>query len=177
MTNEEKALLDMISFAEGTLGISNNGYDVIVGYKVMQGWTTDTSIVHGNTSWYNKSANSTAAGRYQFTYDTWVGLNSNRNIAMTKSAQNSAGVKLINQKLVGFDKSKLTDYNTFIQATDKLATVWASIPLSRDIVDSKGRIHKAGKSYYVGDGVNSSRVTLGELHDVYIAALKNYSGG
>ena len=174
MTNEEKALLDMISFAEGTLGISNDGYDVIVGYKVIQGWTTDTTIKHGHTLWYNKSANSTAAGRYQFTYDTWIRLNSNRNVPMTKLTQNISGVKLINEKLVGFDKSKFTNYNIFIQATDKLATVWASIPLSRDIIDSKGRIHKAGKSYYAGDGVNSSRVTLGELHDVYMSALNIY---
>jgi len=47
MTKFEKALLDVIAFTEGTLGVSQNGYDVVVGFYRIIGWTEDTSIVHG----------------------------------------------------------------------------------------------------------------------------------
>jgi muramidase (phage lysozyme) len=162
MTNEEKALLDMIAFAEGTLGISNNGYDVLVGFRTMAGWTRDTNITHKNKEWYVKSLDSTAAGRYQFTYGTWYTVNNKTNPPMTKDNQNAAGVKLLNQRLSGLDKTKFTSYAAFIRALDKLAPEWASIPISR-----------TGKSYYAGDGVNHAKKAE-DLFDVYIAALNIY---
>ena len=94
MTKEEKALLDTLAYCEGTLGVSNNGYDVVVGYnRIIAGWTKDTNIVHGGRDWYDKSTNSTAAGRYQFVYDTWVG-NDKKNLPMTKENQDQRGLQL-----------------------------------------------------------------------------------
>lgn len=163
MTKEEKALLDMIAYSEGTLGVSNNGYDVLVGFKKIVGWTPDTTIVHQNGAWYDKANNSTAAGRYQFLYNTWVSANGKKNAAMNKINQDNAGIKLINRRLGSIDKTKLNIFNNFKKATDLLAPEWASIPLS-----------STGKSYYDKGTVNHTKVTLNDLFDVYKKALVLY---
>jgi len=46
MTIYEKAILDTIAYAEGTLGVSRDGYDVIVTFPTIIGWTDDTDIRH-----------------------------------------------------------------------------------------------------------------------------------
>ncbi len=163
MTKEEKALLDMIAYSEGTLGVSNNGYDVLVGYRKIVGWTPDTTIVHQNSKWFDKSNNSSAAGRYQFLYDTWIG-NSKKNLPMNKINQDKRGIELINHRIGSIDKTTLTSFNSFKQATDKLALTWASIPLST-----------TGRSYYNKDGINHTKVSLNQLFEVYKKALALYS--
>jgi len=173
LTREEKALLDTIAYCEGTLGVSNNGYDVVVGYKIIAGWTNDTTIVHGGRSWYDKATNSTAAGRYQFLYDTWVG-EKNINLPMNKENQDKKGIQLVNGALGKIKKSDLTNFNVFKQALNKLCTIWASIPVAFDIKDSKGKIHKAGRSYYSKDGINKSKTTPDKIFEVYKLALTKY---
>jgi muramidase (phage lysozyme) len=174
MTKEEKALLDTLAYCEGTLGVSNNGYDVVVGFKrIIAGWTKDTSIVHGGRDWYDKSTNSTAAGRYQFVYDTWVG-NDKKNLPMTKENQDQRGLQLINGALRNIDKTKLTNKTEFFKALNKMCTIWASIPVTSDITDKKGKVHKAGKSYYSGDGVNNSKITADKIFEIYTLALSKY---
>jgi muramidase (phage lysozyme) len=174
MTNEVKSLLDMISYSEGTLGISNNGYDVLVGGRVIQGWSETTNITHLNRQWYNSSANSTAAGRYQFLYKSWVEVNGS-NVPMTKAAQDIAAAKQVVGRLNGLDSTKFRNYANFSEGCDKLARIWASIPLSKDIVDKDGVLHRAGKSYYSSDGINKSKSSQ-KLFDVFISALNIYEG-
>lgn len=174
MTKEEKALLDTLAYCEGTLGVSNNGYDVVVGSKrVIAGWTKDTKIVHGNMDWYDKATNSTAAGRYQFLYSTWIG-SKKINLPMTKENQDKRGLELINNALGSIDKTQLTNKTVFDAALNKMALVWASIPLTKDITDSNGVVHKAGYSYYSGDGVNKSRLTSDKIFEIYKLALSKY---
>lgn len=177
MTKEEKALLDMLAYTEGTLGVSQNGYDVIVGSKrVIAGWTKDTTIVHKGRDWYDKASNSSAAGRYQFLFDTWRGGTKDKpgeNLPMTKANQDKRGIELINSALGAIDKTKLTDRVVFNSALNKLSKVWASIPVTTDIIDSNGKVHKAGKSYYAGDGVNSS-INIDKIFDIYNKALALY---
>jgi len=174
MTKEEKALLDTLAYCEGTLGVSNNGYDVVVGSRrIMAGWTKDTTIVHGGTDWFDKATNSTAAGRYQFLYSTWIG-SKKINLPMTKDNQDKRGLELIDSRLTGIDKTKLTDKSVFYKALNKMCTVWASIPVTSDITDSDGNVHKAGKSYYAGDGVNKSKLSADEIFEIYKLALAKY---
>lgn len=163
MTKEEKALLDMIAYSEGTLGVSNNGYDILVGYRKIVGWTPDTTITHQNNKWYDKANNSSAAGRYQFLYNTWIGKKK-VNLAMTKDNQDKRALELINRRLGTFDKTTLSVFNSFKKATDLLAKEWASIPLST-----------TGRSYYNKDGINRTKVSLDDMFDVYNKALTLYS--
>jgi len=173
MTKEEKALLDTLAFTEGTLGISNNGYDVVVGSKrIIAGWTKDTTIVHGGTSWYDKQTNSTAAGRYQFLFGTWIG-NKKINLPMTKENQDKRGLELINSALGNIDKTTLISKTNFDLALTKMAKTWASIPVSSDFSDSNG-FHKAGTSYYSKDGINKTHLTSDRIFEVYKLALSKY---
>jgi muramidase (phage lysozyme) len=175
MTKEEKALLDTLAYCEGTLGVSNNGYDVVVGFKrIIAGWTKDTSIVHGGRDWYDKSTNSTAAGRYQFVYDTWVG-NDKKNLPMTKENQDQRGVELINFCLKGMDKTTLTNKTNFLLALNKLCTQWASIPVTSDITDKDGIVHKAGYSYYAKTTINKTPYSADKIFEIYKLALSKYS--
>lgn len=173
LTKEDKALLDTIAYCEGTLGVSNNGYDVTVGYGIIAGWTVDTNIVHGGRDWYDKATNSTAAGRYQFTYDTWIGSKKN-NVPMSKQNQDEKGIVLVNGRLGNIKKTDLVNFNVFKQALNKLCTIWASIPVTSEIKDSSGKIHPAGKSYYAGDGVNTTKYTAEKIFEVYKLALSKY---
>jgi len=172
MTREEKALLDMIAYAEGTLGVSKNGYDVLVGFRIIKGWTPNTNISHGNRNWYSKANNSTAAGRYQFIHNTWV--SDGKNLPMTKENQDKKGVSLINQRLGSINKGSLVNKASFDNALNKLCLEWASIPVTTDIIDSNGVVHKAGFSYYDKDGINKSKHTSNKLFEIYNAALSKY---
>jgi muramidase (phage lysozyme) len=110
MTVYEKAMLDTLAYAEGTLGVSKNGYDVLVGFSTIIGWTPNTDIVHRcikptsnltedkikqkggkvceDPSWDTKQnnttrddkLNSTAAGRYQFLGSSWATTTENLNL-------------------------------------------------------------------------------------------------
>lgn len=182
MTKEEKAILDTIAYAEGTLGVSQNGYDVVVTFKTIVGWTKDTKIVHGDSDWYQKAANSTAAGRYQFIGSTWKGswiggtkTRKGQNVPMTKENQDAACLWLINNRLksTAIDSrpvtiSELTNRSKFDIFLQKCAPEWASLPLTKDIPD-KGK--KAGNGYFSGQG---GKKTADELYGVFMKAYALY---
>jgi muramidase (phage lysozyme) len=133
MTRQEKAFLDLVSRAEGTYGISNNGYDVLINDGQIQGqsriikdWTEDTTITHGLNTWYVKAVNSTAAGRYQFIGKTWMGMNSNQNVPMTKDNQDSTALRLLQNKLGLTYTSPINSVSDMQIIVDKLKTTWAS---------------------------------------------------
>lgn len=88
-------MLDAISFAEGTsCQTTNNGYDYVIESspgkgRVINGWSNETNISHGGSSWFAKGYSS-AAGRYQFVYQSWLNENNNINVPMTKNNQDRA---------------------------------------------------------------------------------------
>ena len=177
MTKYEKALLDMISFAEGTLGVSNNGYDVTVGFFTINGWTNDTDIKHGEMDWYNKELNSTAAGRYQIISGTWKEVLGS-NLPMTKTNQDFAATTLINIKLKStfidnrsVDITNLEDKTQFDIMLSKLSSTWSSIPLTKTYTDGKGVTRVSGNSYY--DDKKTSNST-NKLFQIYKKALSAY---
>jgi muramidase (phage lysozyme) len=133
MTREEKTFLDLVSYMEGTYGVGNNGYDVLINdgldkgkSRVMKGWTNNTDIVHGCDAWYVQSLDSTVAGRYKFTCSTWKGINSNINVALTQANQDAAALKLLRQKLgANYDFSVVSVADMAIQS-DKIKNTWSS---------------------------------------------------
>ena len=47
LTKLEKTILDTIAYYEGTLGKSQNGFDILFGpNKIINGWTPNTTIRH-----------------------------------------------------------------------------------------------------------------------------------
>ena len=175
LNKSEKALLDTIAYAEGTLGVSNNGYDVVVSFKLIIGWTENTDIKHGDGDWYQSSAKSTAAGRYQFLGSTWKSLHGGKNPPMSKDNQDAAGIYLLNKRLKSTATDsrpvtipELTNRSKFDIFLQKCAPEWASLPLTKDI-PSKGK--KAGNGYYSGKGGSKSAQ---ELYDVFMLAYSKY---
>ena len=127
-TDLEKTILDTIAYFEGTIGRSQNGYDLLFGgTKVMSGWSTDTTIRHRcikeygtvtkkviedngytvcqDTSWEGKTSKgktTTAAGRYQYLGYSWANttkkLGLGFNAPMTKENQNKAAIRGVKVK-------------------------------------------------------------------------------
>jgi len=152
MTKTEKALLDTIAYSEGTLGVSNNGYDVVVTFKLINGWTNDTKIVHGDGDWYQSAANSTAAGRYQFLGSTWKGLSihNGKNVPLTKDNQDKAAIHYISYNLkiykTNIEISDITNKDNFIKFFDANKKTWTSFP--KKGVDELFEIFKLALSKY-----------------------------
>ena len=165
MTTREKAILDVIAYAEGTLGASQNGYDIVVTFKKIVGWTEETKIIHGNGDWKqvfnSKGDKSTAAGRYQFLGSTWIDINGKKNLPMTKNNQDNAALKLIDNKIKNTDITieGIKDKTTFKALLNSISPTWASIPSSN------------GKGQYEGQNAKSAD----ELYDVFVKALNIYN--
>jgi muramidase (phage lysozyme) len=182
MTKYEKAMLDTIAYAEGTLGVSQNGYDVLVGFPTIVGWTDNTTIRHRcvkptshltstkikekggvvceDESWDNKSLNSTAAGRYQFLGSSWATttekLDLGFNAPMTKDNQNKAALRAIKKKRKVTETQLKNAYSSFADfevVREKLKNEWTSFKRN----DSK------------------AKKTPAEYWKVYKFAVKKYS--
>jgi len=178
MSNKEKAVLDLIAFAEGTLGVSQNGYDVSYNHYTIKGWTPDTTMKHGGDKWLKqqgfvfkiKGVNITdiAAGRYQFLFSTWNDPSGGQGLAFSKNNQDLTALKLVKRRL-GFkdfeDRSvsiddlsaNKADREKFDIFLNKISPEWASIPVSKDMIryyrgkDKKVHNQKAikkGDSFY-----------------------------
>jgi muramidase (phage lysozyme) len=181
LTKYEKAALDLIAYTEGTLGVSNNGYDVTGGHRKIVGWDENTSIIHNGKEWYLASINSSVAGRYQFKKDTWMEVNGGNNLPLTKNNQDLGGAKLLAKRLRQTDLesrsvslSNISDQSDFDIFLNKIAREWASIPLTKTFkTGSKTRY--SGSSYYADDGINKTRHTPSELYIVFKKALQEYS--
>jgi muramidase (phage lysozyme) len=173
-----RPLLDTIAYAEGLAGVgSYNGYDTIVGFQKIPLWSTNTINGHPNIFVYIKSISnsSTAAGRYQFLYSTWLGLNQGSNVAFTPDNQDKAAGKLLTNN--GFTLKDGTDVylvakqqitnNTidvnqnpaFLKFLDKAYTIWASLPNSK------------GQYAYSNQG---GTYTAASIYNIYIEAIKKY---
>lgn len=164
-----RAMLDTIAFAEGTRG--NGDYGRVVNGRVLgpsnPNAPYDASLVgrrnvvvndftrHPNLAvrWANGQPPSSAAGRYQFLYGTWQGLNMPD---FSPRSQDLAAIKLMQRR--GMMEPLLR--NDFATAIHRGAPEWASLPV------------EGGGSYYGGQGAK----TLSSLRDVYGTALRRFQG-
>lgn len=179
LTNEEKAILDMISYAEGTLGVSKNGYDVTFNFYKIPDWDYSYTKGHQNKAWLIKSGDysSTAAGRYQILGFTWLEMSkkllNTDNAPFNKENQNIIGAALVRgrNKIQKLDKAtipkppdlKNLNSSNFTKLLDSLSPEWTSIPYSGN----------GGKKSYSGQ---KTKYTASELYMIYKEALDIYNG-
>jgi muramidase (phage lysozyme) len=178
LTKQEKAILDTISYAEQTFGVSINGYNYIYGNKLISGWSDETEIIHGRGNWIVNKNGVIAdfAGRYQISGTKWVKVNKT-NIPMTKENQDNTGIKIINELL----KSN-TFYNGEISLVDiispnyfsiflqKCCIQWGSLPLAFDVTIDSIKKNK-GVSFLTN---KPTKYTENELYTFYKVAYESY---
>lgn len=115
-----RAFLDMIAFAEGTIGRGQDGYNILFGYG-----TFDSYADHPRVRVPFRDTYSTAAGRYQILARTWDGLRSKLGLPdFSPGSQDAAAVELIRER------GALRDVQAgrVAVAVGKVARVWASLP-------------------------------------------------
>jgi muramidase (phage lysozyme) len=162
-----RAMLDVLGFAEGTgsnygrvvfgtvLGPSDRNAPYnrsLVGQKNV---VINDFDYHPNLAvrWANGQPPSSAAGRYQFLYSTWRGLNMPD---FSPHSQDLAAIKLMQRR--GMIEPLLR--GDFAGAIHKGAPEWASLPIV------------GGGSYYGGQGAK----TLSSLTQTFNTSLRRYSG-
>lgn len=201
LSNKQKALLDVISYAEGTLGWGeHNGYDCIVTFKPIPAWNENYSEGHGLMSWFKKAADSTAAGRYQFISNSWLGISTTKNgtknipvveyyikgetkplkghnCQFTAENQDLSANRKVNQRLerYGIKTDDITSSN-WESYVDILALEWASFPYynTTSKPKAKNKSWTPGQGYYPGQG---GKYDKDELWLVYTLALEAYTNG
>lgn len=105
LTSEEKATLNAIAARE-----SGGDYAVLNG-----GSSFDTSQPHPNR--IGPGGTSTAAGRYQFTYATWLDMNNGVNVPMTAENQDRAALKMIRQRYRAYGAlDGFSTYDSYVAA-------------------------------------------------------------
>lgn len=177
LTNNEKALLDTLAYAEGTLGRGvNNGYDIINGGSTIAGWTPTTKLgfPQGNP----------ASGRYQFLYSTWTGYGvgdsmqgETNNKTFGSRNQDFTALNIIKTKrlnVFSLDIANITKDN-FINYIDALSPEWVSLPFYQSI---HLNILRVNPNWSVGQGWAANQPvhhTLDELWIVYSLSLKKYT--
>jgi muramidase (phage lysozyme) len=173
-----RPLLDTIAYAEGLAGSGNyNGYDTLVTFKRIPLWTPTTTSGHPNQLIFVSSAigGSTAAGRYQFLYTSWLGVNGKSNATFTPENQDKAATTALQGN--GFTTKDSTDAYTvakqqitsntidvnknpaFLKFLDKSFKIWASLPSS------------GGAAGYANQG---GKYNPSSIYAVYIEAIKKY---
>src|SRR5262249_32701435 len=124
----EKALHDTIAFAEGTAGVSNDGYDVGFAFK-----TFASCAQHPNVSTCSGSLCSTPAGRYQFLTKTWT--TTARAIDATTVEPDNRGkgaqCRIAKVRKVTVPDTRAMTATEFSNALKKLSYEWASLPPGR----------------------------------------------
>jgi len=164
-----KAMLDVLAYAEGTRG--NGDYRRIVNGTVIgpanSGADYDrlqvgrrNALATGDLQQHPNlmvqvapGLRSSAAGRYQFLYSTWQGLNMPN---FSPHSQDLAAIKLMQRR--GMIEPLLNgDFTTAIR---RGAPEWASLPTA------------SGGSYYGGQGAKS----LTSLTNVFSTSLQRYQG-
>lgn len=124
----QKALHDMIAFAEGTRGYSRDGYDVMYSYKLFNSCTS-----HPNQCLKFGSTCSTAAGRYQFLTRTWNGAKSARGLSTFEPVNQEKGAEYLvsSVRKVTVPQDRALTASEFSNMLSKLSYEWASLPPGR----------------------------------------------
>lgn len=120
-----RAFLDMLAWSEGTSTIkaSDDGYNVLVGGKLFSDYSKHPNVLVALPRYGIKS---TAAGRYQFLYRTWMAIVREYGFRgrFTPEAQDLAGVKLLTE----CGALRLIKAGRIEAAIQAAAPIWASLP-------------------------------------------------
>lgn len=124
MSNAD-AFLDTIAKCEGTDG--PDGYRTLFGGKLFDGYVTHPNIRTPFRQTDNTPNYSTAAGRYQILYNTFIRLQAKLGtVDFTPITQDKMALELIAEAGAMSDVKA----GNFRAAIDKCARVWASLPAS-----------------------------------------------
>lgn len=121
------AFLDMLAWSEGTdhpnQKTNDRGYDVLVGGKLFTDYSKHPNILVDLPRYGIKS---TAAGRYQFLYRTWMAIVRNYGFKgrFIPEAQDLACIKLLTECRA----IKQIENGNIKQAIQLAAPIWASLP-------------------------------------------------
>lgn len=119
----ERAVLDMIAYAEGTS--SPDGYSMMFGGGLFKGFADHPRVLHQFTNKAGQVLKTSAAGRYQFLARTWDELRDKLDLPdFGPASQDAAALELIRQR------GALPDVHAgrIAEAVTKIAPIWASLP-------------------------------------------------
>jgi muramidase (phage lysozyme) len=165
-----KPILDTIAYTEGTAAVGNNGYDILVGFEQLPGWTEDYKLGHPNkVVKLSRTLASSAAGRYQFLTSTWKGLKlssfnkSNQDLGGWNLVQKQTAVKNsfeVAKEQISSNKIDVNKNLGFLTFLDGNYAVWASL------------VNRNGEARYGGQG---GVFDPADIYKVYIEAVKKYT--
>jgi muramidase (phage lysozyme) len=181
-----KVILDMLSCTEGTATAGQSGYDILFNFRIIQGWTPDTTAGHPNIAIPFGKTSTTAGGRYGFLYDVWVETNGGKNAAFTKTNQDNAGWKLVKQKISGDENTAEQAYNTAISGVTDVSSNPSFIKMLGLKVAKGQSGYGVGLSYgwasvcdqngaYIYANQSSDRGTQ-DMYNIYLQAIKSNGG-
>jgi muramidase (phage lysozyme) len=125
MSNAD-AFLGALAACEGTDG--PDGYRMLFGGKLFDGYVTHPNIRVPFVQTDGKANYSTAAGRYQILYATFVRLRDKLGtVDFTPATQDAMALELIAEAGAMPDVKA----GNFQAAIDKCASIWASLPASK----------------------------------------------
>ena len=158
-----KTLLDFIGEAE-----SNGDYEIVWrGIKKQKHPAKLTDITVGEVlEWQEKmrkiGARSTAAGKYQIIYKTLQGTIRDAGVSLddkfSPEAQDKLAIALLKRRGLDTYIAGRISAETF---ADRIAKEWASLPVVTGL--------RKGRSYYGGDGLNKSLVSV----DAFLDAVRS----
>lgn len=180
MSASVKALLDVIAIMESTAQYGDfYGYDVYFNHLKLKGYDSyDSNPLHPNIKiYFNSSQFTTAAGRYQFLYSTWVSYMSATS-GMCKSNQDYAGWKrmlsnVTQEKIDNIGENNFEAFKLVIGGKNIpgktgngdpncLAGIWASLPSTY-----------GGPSGYYGQNTSNQK-SFEQLFSIYKMAYQKY---
>lgn len=115
------AFLDMIAMSEGTAGVGDDGYNVLVGGAVFVGYADHPrTLVH-----IRNGLSSTAAGRYQLLARFWDHYKKFLDLPdFSPESQDAVAIQQIRE----FGAIPLIEDGQFEKAVDRVKNIWASLP-------------------------------------------------
>jgi len=124
----QKALHDVIAYAEGTRNYSKDGYNVMFSFKLF-----DNCQVHPDQCLKFGSTCSTAAGRYQFLTNTWSSVKAARSLKSFEPENQERGAAYLigTMRKVSVPQERAMTAAELSNAMSKLSWEWASLPPGR----------------------------------------------
>lgn len=121
MTTNLQAFLSMIAVSEGTKHLGADGYNVLVGGTLFDGYADHPrKLVR-----LNPTLSSTAAGRYQILARYYDSYRKSLNLPdFSPASQDAIAVQMIREQGALYD----VEAGRLVDAIDKCKNIWASLP-------------------------------------------------